>query len=297
MVPRHESVDRPRNGIRSAYRRVRYKWLTSYRLNRLRKRVFRRLRPTDQSRLIFVFGAQRSGTTVLSRAFGLSPRVWVYGEGDPPFFHDDQGEHYLRLKPFDEIEALLRAERSPYTLVKPLFDSQHHANLLQRFTGSKGLWIYRNVDDVVNSHEDYYTAHDGVTYIRRMMDFDNRSWMNERLPPEIEALLRRYAETEFNSATGYALFWLARTALYPTVADLDELLLVNYEALVTEPYEELARIFAFVGVPFKKRYAEIFHRQSVSKKTPPPIDDAVRAECVSLWERLQAAGRESQTRS
>ncbi|MDZ4286527.1 MAG: hypothetical protein U0984_01135 [Prosthecobacter sp.] len=138
--------------------KARWRILSSYKVNKLRTRLYQTLHPCREPRIVFVFGCQRSGTTMLRSFIGFDPRVDDQGEGDPPYFWQVPVEdpRYLRAVPDEEIERLSRASHSPVVLIKPLHDSQRAAALLQRFPRSKGIWIFRHYHEVILSHLNYY---------------------------------------------------------------------------------------------------------------------------------------------
>lgn len=265
------------------------KWLTSYKLNKLRKKLYQYLQPTSRSKVIFIFGCQRSGTTMLARVIDLCPWVNVYGEGDPPYFYQENHPLNLRLKPDAELKALVASEKSKFVLIKPLYESQNAIKLLEMFPGSKGIWIFRDCKDVVDSHINCYKKHDGATYIQDMITPSYPSWKNENIAPDIQQYLASFSDKELTTATGYAFFWLARNSLYFEMQDHSQLLLTNYETLVNNPQTEIRRIFDFIGTPFKDKYASIIHKHSVAKLFPHPIDESVLEACSALTKRLQAA--------
>ena len=178
-------------------------------------------------------------------------------------------------------------ERNKFTLLKTLYESQNARDLISSFNNSKAIWIFRNYPNVINSHIKSYTDRDGVSYIREMMKLKNPSWKNENLPDDIVELLKEYSKKEFSSATGYALFWLARNSLYFKVNDDPNVTIVNYEDMVSNPISELYRIFTFAGLPFKDKYAKIIHARSTAKPLNLQIDKKVNNLCNSMYRRLQ----------
>lgn len=101
---------------------LRRRVLASHKLNRLRTAWRGLLHPCPEPNFTFIFGCQRSGTTLLRHLIGLDSRVQDYGEGDPPYFWQVPNEdpRYIRLRDDEEIERLRRKERSPIVLLKPL---------------------------------------------------------------------------------------------------------------------------------------------------------------------------------
>ena len=72
----------------------------------------------------------------------------------------------------------------------------------------------------------------------------------------------------------------------------DSMLLVNYERLVTEPREQLGRVYNFIDLPFRDTYTDILDDGRIAKYAPPSIDESVLDACNQLWERLLVAEKE-----
>jgi hypothetical protein len=262
------------------------KWVTSYKLNQLRTTAYGVVmggrRPT---RLVLVFGCQRSGTTMLANALGLSPRVRDYGEGDPRYFH---WEGAPRLRPLSDVADRLAQERHPFTLLKPLCDSQRAAEIMETFPQSRGLWIFRNYRECVASHVRYYRQfHDGLAYVREMLATEVPCWKNEGLAPDVCALLASYAHRPLNLDTAYALYWLARNSLLEQFPAAIPLKVVYYESILSHP-ATIQTAFEHLGIPYKRRYARIVTEPVFRRGTTTcEIEDNVAERCEALLARLQ----------
>jgi len=264
------------------------RWMTSYKLNLLRTKFCQLVSPSDQTQVIFVFGCQRSGTTMIDEVIGFSPTVTAYGEGDLPYFFQEGEPDYLRLIEWQKVKELLGREKSQFTLLKPLYDSQVATDLLHFVTGSKAIWIYRHYLNTVDSHiKNYRNDHDGIIYIKELFDRKKGIWKNENLPGDIIEILNKFNGREINSATGYALFWLARNSLFTHLQDNPDVLLVNYESIITDPVVQFSQIFNFLGVPFKQKYTGIIHSTAYKKKINFVIDPEMQQLCDEMYDTLQ----------
>lgn len=276
--------------FKTALNKSKYLWLRSYKVNMMRKKIAQFQHGGLATVPHFIFGCQRSGTTILSDAINLCPVVWGYGEGEPPYFYQDKsGPHYLRLKSVKLISDLLQHEKSRYILLKPLYDSQYSETIVNAFPKSKGLWIYRNHIDVVDSHIKYYKKFDGASYIQGVFDMDKKNWQNEIILEESISTLEKYSNIKINSETGYALFWLVRNGLYFPVKNNKNFLIVNYEELVTRPEKELKKVFSFIGLPFHEKYSSIIHAKALNKKVNFTLDDQINRLCTNMMNRLNEA--------
>jgi hypothetical protein len=234
---------------------------------------------------------------MLASAIGLSPQVKCCGEGDAAYFRWDEAP---RLLPLGQVEERLSRERSPFTLLKPLCESQRAFELLDRFPSAKAVWIVRNYRACVASHVAYYRQfHDGLAYVREMLNLGTPCWKNESLSASVRDLLASFADRSLNLETAYALYWLVRNSLFDHVAKRSSVLLVHYEDIVAWPVSSLQAIFEHLSVPFKPKYARIVQPPSGRRtgSTPTEIDDEVAAHCEEMCKRLRGAGLRIASRS
>ena len=273
--------------MKEIYNTLISKWTTSYKLNSIRTNLFKFLPMKSNSKIIFIFGCQRSGTTMTGKVLGYSPFVNAYGEGDLPYFNQKDEPNHLRLVDSKTIKKLIEKEKSKFTLLKPLYDSQIASNLLCLFPNSKGIWIFRHYLDVVDSHIKYYkNSHDGISYSKDLFLRKNVSWKNQNMSIKTHELINKFSSKKINSATGYALFWIARNSVYNLIKDNANMMLVNYESIISKPFEEFGKIFSFLEVPFKKTYVASVHSKAVNKKIDFEIDPEVSAICDDMYNRL-----------
>ena len=105
----------------------------------------KRHNPQRKSRVVFLVGAQRSGTNLMVRSLDHAREVEPYNESDPRAFRD------YRLLPLDHISQLVAASYAPVVLFKPLMDTYHLPGLLEHFAGSCALYAIRHFDAVIAS--------------------------------------------------------------------------------------------------------------------------------------------------
>lgn len=224
------------------------RWSKSHKINRFRTALHAVLKPCPSPRVAFIFGCQRSGTTLLRDFIGSDKRFRDIGEGDAPYFHQEKGPRYLRLVDDSQVEALTKAQKSPWVLLKPLHDSQRAAELLERFESSRGIWIFRHYDSVVQSHIGYY-RHDPMEYLRPLRQVDIHSWMLSGLEQQSMERVRELLEIANSSIPDlYAVFWYARNALLFQHLKRVNLLVISYENLVAAPHQCLQSFNNHLGV-------------------------------------------------
>lgn len=286
----------------SPFSHLRRRLVGSTRLHRLLLGATRLLMPCREARFIFVFGCQRSGTTLLKELIGLDSFVNDAGEyGAEWFLQVPYGTpNYLRARPFDELKNSLAAERSRWVLLKPLHDSQRIPEFLDAFPGAPAIFSYRHFDGAIHSHLSYYLSpssrrygtlgHDPFEYVRGILPDSPPTWKNENQSAEVSALLRELWPLAKTHADAYALYWLSRNRHYfdrPGVED--RVALVGYDRLLAEPAETLRRLSRHLGRRIPPRNALILTAPKSKDAPPNELNPEIRRHCEALLERLVAA--------
>ena len=263
------------------------RWSKSYRINRFRTSLYAALRPCASPRLAFIFGCQRSGTTLLRNFVGLDQRFRDIGEGDPPYFHQD-AERYLRLVKDSELEALVKKQNSPWVLLKPLHDSQRAVELLENFEGSRGIWIFRHYDSVVQSHLGYY-QHDPMDYLRPLRQKDVNSWMLSGLEHQTMERVCELLEMADSSIPDlYAVFWYARNSLLFQHLKRTNLLVVAYENLVASPHQCLVAFNEHLGMELSTKALLVPNQQRCNSPVGFKLRPEIEHACKLLLQQLSS---------
>ncbi|WP_395736476.1 hypothetical protein [Prosthecobacter sp.] len=266
-----------------------WKVLSSYKVNKACTWIQGALSPCKNPRIVWVFGCQRSGTTMLRNFIGFDSRVNDQGEGDPPFFRQLPVEdlQYLRLHPDEEVARLLAAQRSQVVLLKPLHDSQRAAALLNTFPGSKGIWIFRHYREVILSHLTYYKGrYEAFPYLRDLFELNEQSWKAEGLGEEMRSYILENKGLATTPTAAFALFWLARNSLLFDQEHPD-LMTVNYNSLVEQPGKSLELLGKHIQLDLNDAYARFPQRFDRERPLPDPIPAPILDACEKMWERLK----------
>lgn len=263
--------------------------LQSHKLNGLRTALHRWLNPCNDPRLVFIFGCQRSGTTLLRNLIGLDPRVQDYGEGDPPYFWqtDPEDPRYIRLIDLQDIEALRRRERSSIVLLKPLHDSQRARELLNCWPSSRAVFIHRDFREVILSHLSYYRdRYDLTAYVDDLLQLRAPSWKAENLGDEMRIFLESHRHLARNACSGLALFWLARNSLRSSQSH-ERLIGLNYRDLVARPARCLEVLGSHLNMEFHPRLASLPQERPRPAPLPEPIAPPLLEACEAMADQLQ----------
>jgi hypothetical protein len=235
---------------------------------------------------VLIFGEMRSGTNMLDECFDKSLSADVYHE------YDDEAFVGYELRPLPEIRRLIERSNGTHAVFKPIADSNCADDLLDGLPGARAIWIYRRYQDAVNSALDNFREH--REYLRLIIEEPAKArWRARGLNSEDLALIRKHYTPQLPDPSARALIWYIRGRCYFTqqLQERSEVMLINYEQLVTRPREQLRAAFEFVGLAFQDRYFEHVATSSIRKRPDPEIAPEIAALCDALTERFDAALR------
>jgi hypothetical protein len=252
---------------------------TSY---RGRKRLQQRRRPkAGDPRGLFIFGVQRSGTNMLLNVLDQSPDTWVYNEDNPQAF-----DHY-RIKALDARNRLIDRAGCQWVAFKAICDMHFADMILDSHPTSKSLWIFRSYKDAANSA---VAKWDQTALIRQLVEVDQkRSWFNERIDPAVLTQVRCFHTNGLSNIEASLLKWYVRNLLYferGIEQRGEQVLLIQYETLVSHPQTEGERIFDFLGLSFEDCFTKQLIDSSVGKTPFPNVNPEIARLCEDLYQRL-----------
>lgn len=256
------------------WQRALYRWLW-----------LRREGPTERSQGVFIFGAQRSGTTMLVDCFENSPEFDVYGETSIAFEKNV-------LKGLDTARDLLHQSKRPFVVFKPLTDSHRAAELMSVGEASKAIWIYRRPDARANSavarHGDA-----NLRFLRELIAVGTTDrWEARGLTADTSAVLRRLDPAALDAHSAAGAFWFLRNQLFFD-QQLDRnpaVLLLKYEMLVAKPAPTMKAVCDFIGCEFDLRMIKDVHARSGGRRAPrlsPEISKLCK-EMLNMLDRTLA---------
>ncbi|MBM3518374.1 MAG: sulfotransferase family protein [Alphaproteobacteria bacterium] len=237
-----------------------------HRWERLGKRALRALtapgRRHARARVLFVAGAQRSGTKmdILARSLQTD----VYHESDPAAFADYQ------MRPLPVIRRLVGGSGAECVVIESLCELQDLKNLLDAFMPAKAIWMVRRYEGMINSHlRLFHGCPPRIAAIA--VDRDGAGWRGRGMSDATHALVRTLCHPGLSDASAVALFWYFRNVLFfEQGLDRDpRVRAVRYERLVTAPGTYVERIFDFCDLTYTERVSRHVFASSISKHRPP----------------------------
>lgn len=266
------------------------------RINNLFKPWFQRVRyHSQQQKIIFIFGCQRSGTTLLTHVFDQLPYSCVFGEYSPLSSEDPER---LRLNQLDIVKVAIESSPAPLIVCKPLVESQRALEIMEYFEDAQAIWLYRDYRDVASSNLKKFGPDEGARdNIRPVCDPDyaissSRTWLSENVSTESQNLIEQYYHPEMNPADAATLFWYLRNEHYfsQKLNTHNRVYLFNYDQFVNQSSEMLESLFRQMNIPFtlpSHIYRDI-HNESIRKGNTLELSPKVSSLADGMLEKLLA---------
>lgn len=239
--------------------------------------------PPEARRALFIFGSQRSGTSILLEILDRAPEITTFGEGT------NRALRKHRLRAPEVVESLVRRGPAPVTAMKPICDSHLADVILDQHQGSKAIWIWRNHHDVARSGLVRWGDHqaDVIASIRsgRLSDV---GWRGERIPRSVLEDIRSVPmRTPWDGAV---LMWYLRTSFFFTLGlDVDErVLAVNYDRMLVSAEQTVSAVFDHIGVAVPCDAHTLLRGSGQPRPQPEELSDEVHELAMVLETRLGA---------
>lgn len=250
----------------------------------LRKRAARLVRAPVDSVPVFLFGLQRSGTTMTMEVFHHRRDTEVFDERA-------RNRAFLdyRIRSLGVVEALTTGSKAPFVCFKPLADSHLIHEFSARFPSARMLWIYRHHAD--NARSALRTFAHATRAIRLVCTGrSGGGWFQEGVSADTAEVLREAYTPDMSALDLACLVWWARNRLVVELGLMDEprVLIVRYEDLVAEHHEGFAELFRFIGMSHDASAVARVVRRTATDPIPPNLDPRVQELCQDLQSRLDA---------
>ena len=266
---------------------------------RRQKRMFDQKEPKTTT---FLFGCQKSGTTITVRTLGKSLDVWdnnhekfdpIFGFGTNPSYVPPTLMH---LAPAEELQKIINGSYARNVVFHAIEESQNADRWLESIDNAQAVWIFRRYQDVANSAVGRWGDHQ-KDLMRRFRDheYPGEDWRGENVPDDVRELIVSLYRDDMSSEDGAAMFWYLRNQFYWRFGFDDDarVLLVKYEDLVTNPQEHFPPLFEFVGVPFQPEHVAHIFSSSVGKRPFKGVRRDIEELCEELWQKFETRYQEA----
>ena len=235
-------------------------------------------------RHVFIFGCQRSGTTLLGRVFDSDLRSAVLQEINAI---TGTNESSLRLKPFPEVIHILDKIRAPLIVVKPLVESHRAPEILEEIPQSRGIWMFRHYRDVVASNIKRFASQ--TEGLKMSISGDPPSWRSEGVSNETRSILNIFYHDDINAADAAALGWYSTNTLFFELQlnKNSRIKLCKYEDFCETPKEIMKGLYSFIGLQYPKwDLTREVDKQSLSLGQAIEINKTIESLCIELQDRI-----------
>jgi hypothetical protein len=241
----------------------------------------------DGHQVLFILGAQRSGTTLMTRILEVDWEARVYPEHSKLSSADTLDG--LRLNPYDEVREVIARDRYPLIVLKPLVESQNTDRLLRAFPGSRAVWMLRHYKDVAVSNLDRFGISNGIKNLRFIITGQDQNWRAEGLPAEVVDLVKSHFSEGMDPYDAAALFWYVRNTFFFNLALGAEpaVKICRYDDLVERPGVVMAEIYDFVGRPYPGDHiVKGVFKSSLKRGEHIRLSPGIESHCQELWDRF-----------
>ena len=232
--------------------------------------------------ILFVFGCQRSGTTMFTQLFQKDLRSKVYGERGLSL------DGSFDLLPLGDVSKIIQDERASLLVAKPLVESQGATDILEYFPTAKSVWMFRNYADVANSSRKRFSRETAMRNLRPFISEQaEQTFAAKRASRETEEIVRRHFSEGMSGDDAQILFWYVRNILFfdQRLDTHDRVQLCRYEDFVADPARFMQEVYEFLELTFPgaKMTADV-HQRSVRRN----VSLDASPDLVSLCDELQA---------
>lgn len=262
--------------------------------NRSRKHLLQNFQtPIKDKQVLFIVGAQRSGTNMLLKLFDQIAWTRTYNEDNYLAFSKQ-----LRLKDREQILPLLKGNAHCFVF-KPILDLQLLPQLLADFPNAKAIWIFRHFHDVSNSAKrNWQTAQRHIIKHIATQENDFVRWYCENLQLSDRELIRSFYSEKLTEEEAGVLKWYLRNQFYFSLGinQRKDVLLLEYEELVKDPTKELKKIETFIDASIPDTAANHIFTSSIRKHQFPTISQSIQNLAQGLHENLQSAKQKAHSK-
>ena len=240
----------------------------------------------NYKKILFIFGCQRSGTTLILNIFEKDLNTKIYHEFSRISSQDIKK---IRLNSHESVKNEIIKNNASFIIIKPLVESQNALRLLEYFEKSKSIWMYRNYKDVAASNLIKFGINNGIRDIIPIVENNCKDWRAENVSDSVRKIILQFFSHKMNPYDAAVLFWFARNSIFFDLG-LEKnrsVILCKYEDLVNSPLHVVSGIYKYIGEEFPgKHIVDKVHSTSVRKGKSIKISSEVEQIANELFIKL-----------
>lgn len=242
--------------------------------------------PRDRRSVAFIFGCQRSGTTMVQQTLlDRSWRVLIMEEHDRRLVGDDETTWQEGGVVFRRIHAL------PFEVVavKPLVESYRAAQLLDTAGSATAIWMLRHYLDVSHSNLRRFGLDNAHRDLEPFRMGDMLNWRCRGATAETRERVIELLRDGLDPLNAAALFWWTRNQLYfdQRLFEDQRVRILRYERVCSRPEEVVNALSRHIGVPLPIRSTVPRVRSQRSDTAPSGLSHEVERLCAEMWESFE----------
>ena len=239
------------------------------------------------TKVIFIAGMQRSGTTLLMDVMHYCPDVEVFDEAPNTQVFKD-----YRIRSTEILRDSVARSRFGHAAYKVICDSHIIEDLIRAVPEVQIVWAYREARD--NAESQLRKFENATRAIRLVCAGEpGGGWFAEGISASVGKRVRDIDTSEFSEFDFACLVWWARNQLF-FEKGLDQspnVRTVSYADLAANPNGTLKKMFDWTGLDWSDRYARFVHSRSLGKRGLPPLAPQVAELCDELYARFEDTRR------
>ncbi len=234
-----------------------------------------------ESTPVFLFGIQRSGTTMLMHCLELHPDTEIFDEAD-----NNEAFFDYCIRNYETLNALITRSKAPFVCFKPIADSHLIMEFIEQFPSGKFIWAYRDYKDVANSFLRKF-AHATRAIKLVCLNQEGGGWFQKGVSSETTSILREVYTPGLSEFDLACLAWFARNRIFVEKnLGSSDVMLIKYEHMVSNPERTFTNLSNFTGMRYDKNSIRYVHNASIAKNPYPELNPLIQKMCDDLMDVL-----------
>jgi Sulfotransferase domain len=242
--------------------------------------------PRDRRMIFFIFGCQRSGTTMLQQTLlNRSWQVLIMEEHDRRLVGDTPQE--TKWQEDSIVFGRIRALPFEVIAVKPLVESYRAAELLETAGSATAVWMLRHYRDVARSNLRRFGLENAHRDLQPFLAGETLDWHCRGATEETRERVIELARNGLEPLDAAALFWWTRNQLYfdQHLSEDERFRILRYERMCSSPEDVIQSLSDHIGISLPIR--STISRIRSQRATAPPVDGLdprIEQLCAEMWD-------------